>query len=162
VQLATQTSGLARLSPGFAAGAADPYAYVTPDVAERELRLTAGRPRGEDWDYSNFGFQVLSLTLERAAGAPFGSLLDRCVFQPLGMTRSGVAGHGRGNLVQGHAQGGPVPRWTRHLSRPRLADGRQGMPGSRVRQLSDLGRRAVRPGFDRTVRLPPLARLAAS
>jgi serine-type D-Ala-D-Ala carboxypeptidase/endopeptidase len=114
-QLATHTSGLPHLSPGTNAGAADPYAFLTPEVAERELRLTAGRPRGVDWEYSNFGFQVLSLTLERAAGVPFSSLLDRRVFQPLGMTCSGVAGHGRGSRVQGYARGSPVPRWTRHL-----------------------------------------------
>ncbi|HXC82868.1 MAG TPA: serine hydrolase [Trebonia sp.] len=65
MQLATHTSGLPRLSPGITAGAADPYAFLTPKVAGRELRLTAGRPRGVDWDYSNFGFQVLSLALER-------------------------------------------------------------------------------------------------
>lgn len=115
VQLATHTSGLPRLSPGTNEGAADPYAFLTPEVAERELRLTPSRPRGVDWDYSNFGFQVLSVALERAAGVPFSSLLDRRVFQPLDMTCSGVAGHGRGSRIQGHAQGSPVPRWTRHL-----------------------------------------------
>jgi CubicO group peptidase (beta-lactamase class C family) len=115
VQLATHTSGLPRLSSRTAADAADPYARLTPEAAESELRLIAGRPPGVDWDYSNFGFQVLSLALERAARVPFSSLLDRRVFQPLGMTCSGVAGHGRGSRVQGHAQGSPVPRWTRHL-----------------------------------------------
>lgn len=115
VQLATHTSGLPRHAPGHTLGAADPYAFLTPEVAERELRLVASRPRGVDWTYSNFGFQVLSLALERAAGIPFSSLLDRRVFQPLGLTCSGVPGHGRGSRIQGHAQGSPVPRWTRHL-----------------------------------------------
>jgi CubicO group peptidase (beta-lactamase class C family) len=55
-------------------------------VAERELRLTPRKPRGVEWDYSNFGFQVLSRALERAAGSPFGSLLEEHVFRPLGMT----------------------------------------------------------------------------
>ena len=115
VQLATHTSGLPRLPPGHNPGAPDPYAFLTAEVAERELRLIEPRPRGVEWDYSNFGFQVLSLALERAAGAAFGLLLDRHVFRPLEMTCSGVAGQGRGRRIQGHAQGHKVARWTHHL-----------------------------------------------
>ncbi|GLY90711.1 serine hydrolase domain-containing protein [Actinoallomurus iriomotensis] len=114
-RLATHTSGLPRLSPGHTTGAADPYAFLTAEVAERELRLTTRGPGGVEWDYSNFGFQVLSLALERATGMPFGSLLERRVLRPLGMTCSGVAGRGRGSRVQGHAQGSPVRPWTHHL-----------------------------------------------
>jgi serine-type D-Ala-D-Ala carboxypeptidase/endopeptidase len=114
-QLATHTSGLPRLSPSHVRGAADPYGFLTADVAEQELRLAPARPRGVEWDYSNFGFQVLSLALERAARQPFGSLLEQCVFQPLGMTCSGLPGHGHGTRVQGHAQGSPVRPWTHHL-----------------------------------------------
>ena len=114
-QLATHTSGLPRLSPSHTAGAADPYAFLTPEAAERELRLAARKPRGVEWDYSNFGFQVLSLALERAAGIPFSSLLEQHVFRPLTMTCSGVNSQGRGSRVQGHAQGSPVAPWTHHL-----------------------------------------------
>jgi D-alanyl-D-alanine-carboxypeptidase/D-alanyl-D-alanine-endopeptidase len=114
-QLATHTSGLPRLPPGHTSGAADPYDFLTADVAERELRLVPAGPRGQEWDYSNFGFQVLSLALERATGQPFGALLEQRVFQPLGMTCSGVAGRGRGQRIQGHAQGRRVRPWTHHL-----------------------------------------------
>jgi D-alanyl-D-alanine-carboxypeptidase/D-alanyl-D-alanine-endopeptidase len=114
-QLATHTSGLPRLAPGHIAGAADPYAFLTAEAAEHELRLTPRRPRGVDWDYSNFGFQVLSLALERAAGTAFGSLLEQHVFRPLGMTCSGVAGRGRGSRVLGHTRGRPIAPWTHHL-----------------------------------------------
>jgi serine-type D-Ala-D-Ala carboxypeptidase/endopeptidase len=114
-QLATHTSGLPRLPPAHVRGTADPYAYLTPEVAERQLRRIPPRPRGVDWDYSNFGFQVLSLALERAAGEPFAVLLDRRVFRPLDMTCSGVPGRGRGTPVQGHAGGSPVLTWTHHL-----------------------------------------------
>ncbi len=115
LQLATHTSGLPRLAPGHIAGAADPHAFLTAEAAEHQLRLTPRKPRGVEWDYSNFGFQVLSLALERAAGTAFGSLLERHVFQPLGMTCSGVAGRGRGSRVPGYARGRPVARWTHHL-----------------------------------------------
>jgi serine-type D-Ala-D-Ala carboxypeptidase/endopeptidase len=114
-QLATHTSGLPRLSPSHVTGAPDPYEYLTPAVAERELRLTPVKPHGKDWEYSNFGFQVLGLALERAAGATLCELLDRHVFTPLGMTCSGVAGQGGGSRVQGRAQGRGVDPWTHHL-----------------------------------------------
>jgi serine-type D-Ala-D-Ala carboxypeptidase/endopeptidase len=115
VQLATHTSGLPRLAPSHIRGAADPYAFLTPKIAEREVRLATRKKRSVQWEYSNFGFQMLSLTLERAAGVPYAALLEQRVFEPLGMTSSGVAGRGRGRLIQGHAQGSPVAPWTRHL-----------------------------------------------
>jgi CubicO group peptidase (beta-lactamase class C family) len=114
-QLATHTSGLPRQSPGHIAGAADPYAFLTPGVAEHELRLTPRKPRGVEWDYSNFGFQVLGLALERATGTAFGLLLERRLFRPLAMACSGVAGRGSGTRVPGHAGGRPVAPWTHHL-----------------------------------------------
>jgi serine-type D-Ala-D-Ala carboxypeptidase/endopeptidase len=114
-QLATHTSGLPRLAPGHIAGAADPHAFLTAEVAEHELRLTPRKPRGVEWDYSNFGFQVLGLALERATGTAFGLLLERRVFRPLAMACSGVAGRGSGSRVPGYARGQPVPPWTYHL-----------------------------------------------
>jgi CubicO group peptidase (beta-lactamase class C family) len=84
-------------------------------VAERELRLIAPAARGVEWDYSNFGFQVLSLALERAAARPFSALLDQHVLNPLAMTCSGVTGRGCGSHVQGHSQASPVSTWTHHL-----------------------------------------------
>jgi len=114
-QLATHTSGLPRLAPGHIAGAADPYAFLTADAAEHQLRLTPRKPRGVEWDYSNFGFQVLSLALERATGTAFGLLLERRLFRPLAMACSGVTGRGSGSRVRGYARGRPVTPWTYHL-----------------------------------------------
>ncbi len=69
-QLATHTSGLPRLSPSHVLGAPDPYEFLTAAVAEEELRRTPPRPREAEHDYSNFGFQLLGVVLERADGAP--------------------------------------------------------------------------------------------
>ena len=113
-QLATHTSGLPRLSPSHKSGVPDPYAFLTAKVAERELRV-APVSTPADWDYSNFGFQVLGLALERAADVPFAALLDQHVLGPLGMTCSGLPGLGGGFVVQGHAKGNPVAKWTHHL-----------------------------------------------
>ena len=115
LQLATHTSGLPRLSPGHKTGAADPYAFLTSKVAERELRHCPRLPRGMAWDYSNFGFQLLSMAMERATGTVFSALLEHYVFRPLDMSCSGVPGHGGGRPVQGHAEGKPVAPWTFHL-----------------------------------------------
>ncbi len=115
LQLATHTSGLPRLAPGHKSGAPDPYAFLTRKVAERELRRCERQPRGVEWDYSNFGFQVLGLAMEGAAGTEFSSLLEKYVFRPLEMSCSGVTGRGGGKRVQGHAQGKPVSPWTHHL-----------------------------------------------
>ncbi len=115
LQLATHTSGLPRLAPGHIAGAADPHAFLTAEAAEHQLRLTPRKPRGVEWDYSNFGFQVLSLALERATGTTFGLLLERRIFRPLAMACSGVAGRGGGSRVRGYVRGRPVAPWTHHL-----------------------------------------------
>lgn len=114
-QLATHTSGLPRLAPSHVAGAADPYAYLTAEVAERELRLVPVGARGQEWAYSNFGYQVLGLALERAAGTSLRELLDKYVFTPLAMSCSGVPGQGGGCMIQGRAQGRRVAAWTHHL-----------------------------------------------
>ncbi|WP_370365772.1 serine hydrolase domain-containing protein [Catenulispora sp. GP43] len=114
-QLATHTSGLPRLSPSHVPGAPDPYAFLTADVAEAELRAAPRKPRGVEHDYSNFGFQILGLVLERADGTAFADLLERRILRPLGMACSGIPGHGGGAGITGYAHGAPAERWSHHL-----------------------------------------------
>ena len=64
VQLATHTSGLPTAAAGGVPG--DPYRHLTADRAEQELRGL--RPVPGAYLYSNFGYQLLGLLLERAAG----------------------------------------------------------------------------------------------
>jgi serine-type D-Ala-D-Ala carboxypeptidase/endopeptidase len=132
IQLATHTSGLPRLSPSHVTGAADPYAFLTAEVTEEELRRSPPAPRGVEWDYSNFGFQLLGLVLERAENAPFRDLLGERVLGPLGMTCSGVAGQNEGSRVQGYARGTPAKPWTHHLWG---AGGVAATPGDMARYL---------------------------
>jgi CubicO group peptidase (beta-lactamase class C family) len=42
--------------------------------------------------YSNYGFQVLAETIQRASGIEFGQYLSEAVFEPLGMTDSSLEG----------------------------------------------------------------------
>jgi CubicO group peptidase (beta-lactamase class C family) len=45
---------------------------------------------GERHEYSHSDFELLAVVIERAAGRPFGELLERDVFSPLGMTSTRV------------------------------------------------------------------------
>lgn len=115
-ELATHTSGLPRLSPSHLPGAPDPYAFLTAEVAEQELRRVPARTAAvADHDYSNFGYQLLGLVLERADRRSFPSLLAERVFEPLGMDATGIPGQGGGVPLPGHAQGLPVARWSHYL-----------------------------------------------
>lgn len=114
-ELATHTSGLPRLSPGHVLGTPNPYDFLTAQVAEEELRA-ARRQLPAEQEYSNFGFQVLGLALERAAKMPFGRLLEQTIFGPLGMARTEAGPGGNGTLLRGHKSGEAVEPWDHHLA----------------------------------------------
>jgi CubicO group peptidase (beta-lactamase class C family) len=59
------------------------YAMQSP-----ELMAKPGQRR----IYSNYGFQVLAETIQRASGIEFGQYLAEAVFEPLGMTDSALEG----------------------------------------------------------------------
>jgi len=43
-------------------------------------------PPGDRFEYSDVGYEMLALVLEKASGEPFGDLLRRRIFAPLGMS----------------------------------------------------------------------------
>ena len=45
---------------------------------------------GESWRYSNVGFQLLAILVEKISKQPFASYMDKNIFQPAGMTHSYV------------------------------------------------------------------------
>ena len=51
-----------------------------------EQQTTAKFPAGSKWDYSNSGYVVLSLIVEKASGKDFGEFLRERIFVPLKMT----------------------------------------------------------------------------
>jgi len=114
-QLATHTSGLPRIAPNHGeVDAANPYARFGPRQAEEGLRqavLAPGRPHL----YSNFGYQILGLALERASGLPYQELISQRLLEPLAMTRSGSGGSGGGTALPGHGNSGEVPHWDQPL-----------------------------------------------
>lgn len=55
-------------------------------VRERPLEF----PPGERYDYSNTGYFLLGLLIEKISGMAYGTFLDRRIFQPAGMTQTRV------------------------------------------------------------------------
>jgi serine-type D-Ala-D-Ala carboxypeptidase/endopeptidase len=93
-ELATHTSGLPALAPNRRArqaDPADPWAGYTFDLAEAGLRESVAAP-GQPWRYSNLGYQLLGLILERASGRDYAALLAENLFEPLSMAGTGVGG----------------------------------------------------------------------
>jgi serine-type D-Ala-D-Ala carboxypeptidase/endopeptidase len=116
-QLATHTSGLPRLAPNQPTDGPNPYRNFTAGLAEEGLR-TATRTLDAGHLYSNFGYQLLGLVLERASGQRYQDLLTRRVLGPLGMTRSGAGGAGGGTRLTGRAGGKPTGHWDLALPGP--------------------------------------------
>jgi CubicO group peptidase (beta-lactamase class C family) len=113
-ELATHTSGLPREAPNQPAVGPNPYRDFTAGRAEEGLRVVTRKPQGGRV-YSNFGYQLLGLVLERAAGRPYQDLLAERLLEPLGMTCSGVGPAGGGTRLTGHAAGRPAGHWDHAL-----------------------------------------------
>ena len=128
-QLATHTSGLPRLAPNQPADEANPYRDFTAERAGEGLR-TATRTPDAGHLYSNFGYQLLGLVLERASGQRYQDLLAERLLGPLGMTRSGAGGAGGGTRLTGHAGGKPAGRWDFALPGPGRRGGDHRRPGA--------------------------------
>jgi CubicO group peptidase (beta-lactamase class C family) len=54
-------------------------------LAIMEQQAETKFPPGSAWQYSNSGYAVLAMVVEKASGQPFGEFLRRRIFQPLGM-----------------------------------------------------------------------------
>lgn len=116
-QLATHTSGLPRLAPNMDLSTVDPanpyagFGFGRAEEGLRQATAAAERP----WLYSNFGYHLLGLVLERASGQSYQALVTRRLLEPLAMTCSGVEDAGAGTRLPGHAGGGEVPHWDHPL-----------------------------------------------
>jgi CubicO group peptidase (beta-lactamase class C family) len=116
-QLATHTSGLPRLAPNMLPLGSNPYRRFTAERAQRGLRVAIRRP-GSPYAYSNFGYQLLGLALERASGRAYQDLLADRLLEPLGMHCSSVGAANGGTRLSGHARGRPVRHWDHALPGP--------------------------------------------
>jgi D-alanyl-D-alanine-carboxypeptidase/D-alanyl-D-alanine-endopeptidase len=115
LQLATHTSGLPRLPPGFWPRAllhpGDPYAGYRESrllrAARRSLAAAVGTAGAAPYSYSNFGYGLLGYLLGRAAGEPYEALVADRLTGPLGLTSTTFGGQ----PVPGTKRGRPVPPW---------------------------------------------------
>jgi CubicO group peptidase (beta-lactamase class C family) len=64
-------------------------------------------PPGTKWEYSNSGYAVLAMVVQRISGKPFGDFLGERIFKPLGMTNTLACEKGKNdapNRAFGHTK----------------------------------------------------------
>ena len=93
--LLTHTSGLPRVPEGNAGRERWSTMSRSPTPVDAYVQLAAETPlkhtTGERFEYSNFGFRVLSAVIEKVSGKTFADFMEQDVFQPLCMNQTGVA-----------------------------------------------------------------------
>lgn len=85
---------------------------VTHDVMMARIKdLPLEFPAGEKYKYSNAGYYLLGMVIERASGKAYADFLQENIFTPLGMTSSGYDSSRRiiKNRASGYTwEGGPL------------------------------------------------------
>lgn len=110
-ELATHTSGLPRLPVGFApADMANPYADLDEAALLRSVEALPALEPGTV-AYSNFGFTLLGILLERITTDTYEQMLQRRLLTPLGMSATTTTGPVDGRLP-GYRGSAPTPWWT--------------------------------------------------
>jgi CubicO group peptidase (beta-lactamase class C family) len=87
--LLSHTSGLVRDIPNLVS------LYVPITKADAVTRIAASKPMfqpGTWWSYSNAGYYLLGLVVEKASGKPYAQFLDEELFLPLGLASTAVCG----------------------------------------------------------------------
>ena len=86
-QLLTHTSGIPDFEEILGYGA-----YRSPTTAQQLLAVAAAKPMdfspGTRWHYSNTGYYLLGLLIEKVSGAPYLSVIEKRILAPAGMTRT--------------------------------------------------------------------------
>lgn len=91
-QLLHHTSGLPPDfdSPEFSATEEAARRYEHQEFAQKFCQPALTSESGTEWEYSNCGYNLLGLILERVSGTTFEALLKERILDPLGMKDSGV------------------------------------------------------------------------
>jgi len=118
-QVLTHSTGIPRMPVDFGLVSndpSDPYIkYSKEDLRQFYLTHTCLTPRKPTYQYSHTAFAILEVALERVGGAPFDALLQKHIFEPLGMPHSTCyLPEGQDSLMaQGYSVAGrPVEPWT--------------------------------------------------
>jgi D-alanyl-D-alanine carboxypeptidase len=87
-QLLNHTSGIKSYTSvkDFFESARNDYSHqqILNLVAKDPLEF----PSGEKWNYSNTGYFLLGMIIEKVSGKSYGDFLDQRIFKPLGMTQT--------------------------------------------------------------------------
>ncbi|WP_173923112.1 serine hydrolase [Agromyces sp. Marseille-P2726] len=95
-QLLNHTSGLAN---GFTAPtiqAKTPEGCTVEELLTLEAEFPPIAEPGEEWSYSNYGFNLLGRVVEVVEGEDLSTVLERRITEPLGMTRTSLVTSGNG------------------------------------------------------------------
>lgn len=106
--LASHTAGLEREPANMREMVSGPLELWEARVVESLANTAYDTVPGARYQYSNIGYGALGLALARAAGVPFMELVQREVFDPLGMTSStfvAVGGELEPRLATGYVNG---------------------------------------------------------
>ncbi len=116
-QLLTHTSGIEDLD-----GRDDYDPIGREDFVRLALAQPLSAPPGTHYSYSNAGFSLLGIIIERLSGVSYEEFLRRRFFVPLGMYETGykLPAWGEARLAMGY-QGGTL--WGTILGRPMDVDG---------------------------------------
>jgi D-alanyl-D-alanine carboxypeptidase len=85
-----------------------PQVYTPTDVSAfyfKGLKSLDFKP-GTRWEYSNMGYFLLSMIVERASGQPFGTYLQQNVFAPAGLAATSYCPQLPPGLAQGYQVSG--------------------------------------------------------
>lgn len=98
---------------------------VQPDSARRAIArqrpLPLDFPPGTKFHYSNTGYLLLGVIVERAAGIPFGTFLRDTIFAPAGMRETGTLGFDAPARLASGLANATIP-WSRFVPGFRLAE----------------------------------------
>src|SRR5262249_51073956 len=64
--------------------------YTTQQLYDSARRTPLDFAPGANWQYSDQGYFLLGMIIERTAGQPYGQVLKQRIFDPLGMSASGI------------------------------------------------------------------------
>lgn len=86
-QLMSHTSGIPDIEEIFGYDS-----YREKFTVEQIIKVANSRPPdfapGKGWHYSNTGYYLLGLVLEKILGKPYGQIMKERIFEPLGMTHT--------------------------------------------------------------------------
>lgn len=141
--LASHTAGLIREPENRREMTSGPLRLWEDRVLESLPNTAYDSIPGARYQYSNIGFGALGLALSRAAGVPFMELVEREIFEPLGMTGSTFMAVGEElepRLATGYVNGSDGSIDTEAPAREHAGRGYKVPNGGVYSTVADLGR----------------------